>query len=489
MSIPTPNWFATFVLLFWPIVALCLYYARPVNQATLWTILGAGLVLPVDAAIKFEGIPQFDKISIPNLAALIGCLLVARTPLRFWSRFGFPEVLLLMSIIGPFITSELNHDPVFIGNRVLPAETHYDALSAVVAQLIFLLPFFLGRQLLRSSADSAEILRALVIAGLIYSLPILIEVQMSPQLHYWVYGYSQHQFAQTMREGGYRPMVFMSHGLVLTFFIMTTAVAAAALWRTRAVLLRLPPAGILAYLSAMLILCKSVAALAYGSALVPLVLFTKPRFQLLIAMVLVSIALLYPMLRTMGLFPTRPLINIAVSFSDDRTQSLEYRFDNEDQLLERASHRFLFGWGRWSRNRVFDPESGKDLSVTDGRWIITIGVFGLFGFLAEFGLLAFPVFRAASALKYARSMNDKVNLAALGLIVAINLVDLLPNSSVTPWTWLLVGALLGRAEYLHTLANQRIGIEQYATVGRQERFAQSIKRRSSLSRQSPGGRI
>jgi hypothetical protein len=481
---PSPNWIATFALLFWPIVVLWLYYSRPVNQATLWAILGASLLLPELAAIKFPGVPQFDKISIPSLAALVGCLLLARSPLRFWSRFGFAEVLLAMSIIAPFITSELNSDPIFYPGFVLPAESHYDALSAVVAQLIFLLPFFLGRQLLRSSADHTELLRTLVVAGLIYSLPILLEVRLSPQLHYWLYGYQQHEFIQSMRQGGYRPLVFMPHGLVVAFFVMTTAVAAAALWRMRANLLRLPPAGILTYLVAILVLCKSMGSLVYGGVLVPLVRYTKPRFQLLIATVLVSIALLYPMARATNLFPTRPLFNLAASMSSDRAESLEYRFDNEDRLLARASQRFLFGWGRWNRYRIFDAESGKSLSVTDGRWIITIGQFGLFGFLAEFGLLAFPVFRAASALKYAHSLNDQVGLAALGLIVAINMVDLLPNSSLMPWTWLFAGALLGRAEALHALAHQRIRFQQYANaskpISRAPMAPRFGKRRSSL---------
>jgi hypothetical protein len=34
----------------------------------------------------------------------------------------------------------------------------------------------------------------------------------------------------------------------------------------------------------------------------------------------------------------------------------------------------------------------------------------------------------------------------MALIVAISVVDLLPNASINPWTCLLAGALLGRAE-------------------------------------------
>ena len=75
-------------------------------------------------------------------------------------------------------------------------------------------------------------LRGLVVAGLIYSLPMLFEVRMSPQLHTWIYGYFPHSFGQQMRDGGFRPVVFIGHGLGVAFFVMTTVVAAAAFWRT-----------------------------------------------------------------------------------------------------------------------------------------------------------------------------------------------------------------------------------------------------------------
>lgn len=98
---------------------------------------------------------------------------------------------------------------------------------------------------------------------------------------------------------------------------------------------------------------------------------------------------------------------------------------------------------------------GQDVSITDGHWIIVIGQFGLFGFLAEFGLLILPIFQAASALRFTRSLDERVNLAALALILAINIVDLLPNSGLIPWTWLLAGGLMGRAEALRNTKRVR----------------------------------
>jgi hypothetical protein len=442
------NWFATVALLLWPLVGLWLYRTRPVGQATLWTILGAQLLLPVGAFIKLApGIPQLDKTSIPSLAALIGCVLIAGRRIRFWAGFGLAELFLVMLMVGPFITSQLNGDVIKIGSVFLPSVGNYDALSAVVGQFFFLLPFFLGRQLLRSPADNAEIFHALAVAGLAYSLPMLFEIRMSPQLHDWVYGYDPSSFLQEIRDGGYRPVVFMGHGLGLAYFTMTTVVASAILWRLQGRVLRFPAGGVTSYLSTLLVLCKSAAALLYGVVLVPLVRWAKPQLQLRIALVLVTIALAYPALRITNLVPTNALVDIARSLSEDRAYSLNVRFDQDQQLLEHASQRLVFGWGRYGRSRLYD-DYGKDISLTDGYWIVILGQYGLFGFISLFGLLTSPIFYAVSALRFADSSPDRILLTSLALLIAINVVDLLINATITPWTWLLVGALQGRAEAL-----------------------------------------
>ena len=151
--------------------------------------------------LNFKEYPGFDKGTIPNLVALVGCLVTLKRPSRIWSGFGFAGLFIFSYLIGPFITAELNTDPVVLANKTLPAETHYDALSAVVAQFLALIPFFVGRRVLKSSRDNEEIFCVLVIAGLIYSLPMLLEVRISPQLHYWFYGYYPSDFNQYMRDG------------------------------------------------------------------------------------------------------------------------------------------------------------------------------------------------------------------------------------------------------------------------------------------------
>jgi hypothetical protein len=444
-----PNWVAYVVLLIWPLVALYLYSRFPVGQATLWAILGAYLLLPVGAEIKIAGVPAFDKHSIPNLTALVCCLICTGRFPRIFRGFGTAELLLVILLISPLITSLLNSDPIRIGITFLPGVGPYDAMSAAVAEFIFIIPFFLARQFLRGPDDNTEILRVLVIAGLFYSLPMLFEIRMSPQLHSLVYGYFPTDFIQEVRDGGYRPMVFLGHGLLVAFFAMTTTVAAAALWRTRTpAITYFTPGVITGYLSIVLLLCKTASALLYGLFLVPLVRWASPRSQLLVAGVLALVALSYPVLRAAELVPTTSILQAANAVSADRAGSLQTRFYNEDQLLARAWQRPLFGWGRFGRSRVYNGWNGGDSSTTDGYWVITMGQFGVVGFVAEFGLLGFSVFRAMKALRFARTKQEAEYLAALALIVAIGMIDLLPNSSISPWSWLLAGGLLGRAEEL-----------------------------------------
>ena len=446
---------AMIAICLWPAVAISLFRTLPLRLATLWTILGGQLLLPVGAAIKFEMIPQFDKMSVPNLCAFIGCLILARGRKKIAASIGLTELLMAVFVIGPAITSELNGDVIIIGDRVLPGVGIYDGISTVETSLISLMPFFLGRRYLRGAADNLAILEVIVVAGLMYSIPLLFEIRFSPQLHYWVYGYYPTDFIQQMREGGYRPMVFMGHGLLAAFFVMTVAVSAAALWRIRVQIFKLPPAGVTIYLSVLLFLCKTLGATVYGLIFVPLMRFANPRTLMRIAQILAVIALLYPTLRSFDVFPTKLLVSGASSVSVERAESLKFRFDNEDSLLKRASERLLFGWGRYGRSRVY-AEWGQDISITDGHWVLTLGQFGVFGFLAEFGLLTIGILRASAALRFAKSESEKVCLAALAIIVSVNIVDLLPNSGLIPWTWLLAGALLGRVEALRATITQDV---------------------------------
>lgn len=433
-------------LLSWPIITIVIFVrSKTLGRGLIWSVISGQLFLPAGTGIKFSMIPAIDKPSIVGFSALAACIFFRskkRTPTS--TRFGLVEIFLLMYILGPVVTSQFNGDNIIIGYRFLPGVGLYDALSAAQAALVLLIPFFLGRKFLRSEEDLQAMLQALAVSGALYSVLLLFEVRFSPQLHFWVYGYYPSEFVQTLREGGFRPMAFMGHGLLAAFFLMASLLSAAALWRTRNP--ATPPWSVVTiYLGAVLLVCKSLGALIYAIFGSALILFARSRTLMTVACILVVVSLGYPMLRFLGLMPTTAIVQLARSIDTERADSLQFRLDNEDQLLARALERPMFGWGRFGRSRIYDPETGKDLSVTDGRWIIDLGQFGFVGFLAEFGLLSLCVLRSARTYNTAKS-DVQLYVATLTLLLAVNVVDLLPNAGLLPLTWLIAGALLGFSE-------------------------------------------
>lgn len=442
-----PNALAYLMLLAWPMIAVVLYQRLPIERALIWSILGAYLILPPLANFDFPLIPPFNKISIPNLVAFGICVLMLGRRIPFLPESGAGKVLMLLFLMSPVATVLTNSDPIWFNVGGLPGLRAHDSISAVIGQAIDILPFILARQLLATEKAQREIVLALMLAGLAYSLPMLVEIRLSPQINVWVYGFFQHDFIQMMRDGGFRPIVFLPHALWVAFFTLMALLSAVALWRAepskRA--MHMLAAG---YFGVLLVLCKSMASLAYALLLVPIVRFASFRAQLRLAAAMALVALFFPLLRGADLVPVKAMLTQAEAFSEDRAASLAFRFNNENRLLDRARERPAFGWGAWGRNRVYDPLTGKDLSVIDGRWIITIGTFGWFGYFAEFGLLAWPILLLARRARRLGAGEFPPYAGTLALILAANMVDMLPNATLIPFTWLLAGAALGYAESL-----------------------------------------
>lgn len=437
-------------LVFWPFFAALLYATRPPFQATFFTLLGAHLLLPVGTMLKVEMLPHIDKATIAAFCALVGCLFMhsrKRSLPRPTTLLGrIAGALILIYVAGAFASSMLNGDFVVVGDRVLPGTGLYDGISAAEAAAITVVPFFLGWKFFGDSSDAEELTRSLVVAGLLYSIPMLLEIRLSPQLHHWLYGFHPSDFQQQVRGDGYRPMVFTGHGLLAALFLMTTMAASAAMARARMVLWGTGVAKFNVYLGAVLFMCKSAGSLAFGGLAASLIWLSSPKTQIRVAALLVTFALGYPLLRTFDLIPTRLITGLVSEVSQERGLSIATRFVNEDRLLQRASERVVFGWGRYGRSRVYDSETGRDITIADGRWIQVLGQFGLVGFLSEFGLLALAAYRSVRAMRFCRDRRELIFLAALSLIVSLNILDLLPNPTLRPWTWFLCGVVFARGE-------------------------------------------
>ena len=469
------NSIALLALLGWPLVIVAMFRIFSIERALIWSILGAYMFLPQLSSIDLPVIPALNKETIPNLMAFAMCMatLGKRPDLIPESWPG--RIVLTMFIISPAVTVLNNTDPVFFGRDQfgtltivdtnaleswgLPGMRPYDSASALAQQIFLMLPFFLARTILRTEAAIREILFALLIAAALYALPMLFEVRMSPQLHTRVYGFFQHDFIQAMRAGGFRPFVFMPHGLWVAFFAFMCVMAAAA-W------LRMAPRGdklrwvfVLIGCFGLVVLCKSLGPIMFTVVFVPVVLFFTVRLQLAIAALLAFLVIGYPILRGAGLVPTTAILAKINSFNPDRAQSLEYRLTNEERILNHTAERPFFGWGGWGRFMVYDQETGRSETVVDGQWAIVIGHYGWLGYLGMFGLLALPIWSLWWHGRKATAPPVPVAVTALTLVLAVNMVDLLPNATLIPFTWLIAGALLGYSEEL-AKATERARVER-----------------------------
>jgi hypothetical protein len=429
------------LFLWFPLSALAFALLRP-QLASAVLLVGGALLLPVGLALDAQGMPPLGKHEIASLSVLLAFALLH--PRRLGrARPGLGLEWLVLVLIGAGVGTVLtNGDPLAYGPTRLPGLTGYEALSMGIRDLLFYgVPFFIGRALFGSCRDVRDLFRVLIVSALAYSVLMLFEVRMSPSLHHWVYGWRIRSFH--FRYGGWRPSVFMANGLALALFVATSVVIGTALSRARVALYGIPARLATAYLFGVLVMCRSLAAIAYTLVVAPVVILLRPRLQVLVAVVISVSAGLYPWMRVSGLFPTEVLVSLAEQVDADRAHSLDFRFENEDILFEKAQERPVFGWGGFRRSRVFHPVRGNDMSVTDGFSVIILGTRGIFGLLTTFGLLVWPVLIAYRRLPRVSSLSDRALISSLSLVVAINTIDLLPNGLFSYLPYLFAGALIG----------------------------------------------
>lgn len=453
-----PNLIAYLVLLSWPLVMVFLFKKLSPAQALTWSFLGAFMLIPPEVYIDLPLIPTLNKYTLPSLAALVLCMAMLDQKIRFFPNSRLVTILMVGFVLAPFLTVINNREPVIWGFMYLPGLSAHDAMSEVLRHAITIIPFILGFNVFNSPIARRELLSAFMIGGLIYSVPILLEVRLSPQINAWVYGYFPELFIQQIRFGGYRPMVFMGHGLLVAYFIVISVLSTAILLRENSSGNKGKYLAILAYLLLILFLCKSVGSIVYAVLFLPIILFLGTRFQRMAILLCSVFVLTYPVLRAADAIPVDRMLDYAAMIQAERAHSLGFRFENEKMLLDRAQEKPVSGWGYWNRNRVFDPESGRDLTVPDGYWIIVLGVLGWFGYVTVFGLLTYPLIVLQKLPKSkTASANERV---ALGIAIAltVNLVDLIPNAPITYFTWMFAGLLL--AYVLQTSSSDVEGSEE-----------------------------
>ncbi len=436
-------------LLAWTPIVLLMFLMLPPRRAVVIAFIAAWLFLPVPVpdSLIIRGLPELDKMTVTCLAVLLGTALFDKNRLLSFRLKRFDVPMILWCLVPLF--SSLTNTDVTIYNHPAISNPIYDGLSEALRQSVtWGLPYLIGRVYFNNLTALRELAIGIFIGGLVYIPLCIFELKMSPQLHFLAYGQHPHvDFRQGVRYGGYRPTVFMAHGLMVALWMASATLVGWWMWFSGALknLSGAPVALLAVPLLLVTVASKSVASiLLMGGGLGLLYLATKSRARWPIIAV-IAVAPCYMAVRATGLWDGVSLINyVTVITGENRAESLQVRFINENLLSQRALEKPVFGWAGWGRSRVYD-RYGKDISITDGQWVIALGQHGLVGLAAFTGALLLPVWLTLKRFPIRLWAHRSVAPAsALAMVLVIYMIDNLLNAMINPVFMLVAGALAGQ---------------------------------------------
>ena len=432
----------------WIPFVLWLFRKYEPRKASLIGFFFAWCFLP-NYSYKIPAIPALDKPNAACYGILLGCYLYDRKSFTNLKCYWVDLPMIALCCVSFFSS---------IANGL----GAYDGLSETLATTArYGFPYLVGRTYFTRFSALRDLAEAIFFAGLLYAPFCLYEAKMSPQLHQMVYGFRTFGFTQVVRLGGFRPVVFMEHGLMTGMWM--SAGLLCGLWLIlfkciRPRLLGYPISAWLGLQTVATLFCRSSGALilfVIGSG----ILFVSTRLRLKVTLlILLSVPLLYVGTRATGAWDGKNLVAKIEKASADRAQSLDFRFVNEDILVVKALEHPVVGWGGWGRSRVYDEE-GKDITITDGLWIIlfgTKGFVGLGGFTLAM-LLPCVLFMWRTWGK-PWTLPHLAPVALLCTLVGLSMVDNLLNAMYNPLFVIVAGGVGGcMAEYRAAVAEEENG--------------------------------
>ena len=425
--------FGDIIMFSWIPVVLFLFTRFEPRQAAIIAFLGAWMFLPM-AKYPIPGMPDYTKMSATCFGIFFAALLFDSTRLGTL-KFGWPDAPMLAWCLCPLFSSLANGLGL------------YDGIASVIQQSAkWGLPYLVGRMYFGSLAGLRQYAVGMFAGGLVYAPLCLYESRMSPQLHHMFYGFTQSAFDQSFRYGGWRPMVFMEHGLMVGMWMASASLLGLWLYRSGALgqLRGYSMRWLVPALTVTAVMCRSTGAIALYLMGAAALLATQKTKNGIVILCLLCLPVGYLATRSTGLWSGNNLVEfIAKNLNEDRAASIDYRFKNENILSEKALRQPVFGWGGWGRARVYDEE-GRDVSVTDGLWIIVFGQYGLVGLAALTAVVLLPVFRLLR-LHPARTWGapEVAPAAALGVLLILYMIDNLLNAMINPVFMVAAGGLAG----------------------------------------------
>jgi hypothetical protein len=434
---------AQIVIIAWIPVVFYLFRRFDPPLAVVISFIGAWLFLPERVEFALPLIPNYDKLSATGYSVLLATWFYDARRFRSF-KFAWLDLPMAIWCLCP-IASSISNDLGF-----------YDGIvSSLKTVVTYGAPYLIGRIYLNNLMGMKKLATGIFLGGLLYVPFCLIEIAISPQLHRLVYGYhGVESFAQSIRYGGYRPNVFVQHGLAVGMWMMAATLIGIWLWQSKAVtkLAGIPLVWFLPILLGTFILLKSTGAYIYLAYGIVALLAAKWLRTALPLMVLIVMIFSYILIGASGAITperTAQIVNIAGDLTAaDRAHSLDFRFSNEEILVTKARQKKIFGWGGWDRNRVFEynyQEELVDTTITDSLWIIAFGVNGLVGLIAVFCSALLPALSFfCSGYPPSSWFHPKVAPAAmLASVTVLYMLDCTLNNQPNPVFILASGAIAG----------------------------------------------
>ena len=411
-------------------VVFYLFVRFPPQRAVIISFIVAWLFLP-QASYPIPIFPAYTKISAVCYAILVATIVYDTARLTCFKP-GWLDVPMVIWCLCPIFSQISN-----AGSPITPTFNQIISWG---------LPYFLGRLYLGSLDGMRQMAIGIFAGGLAYIPFTLIEGVRGPILHQMVYSVSAFEdWSQAQRGGGWRPVVFMQHGLMVSVWMMTASLIGVWLWQTGTLKKfqgrNIKPLAIILVIAFGL--CRSSGAYSlfvFGL----IVLFSAKRFRTSLPLLfIIGYIVFYLYIAAAGQFSSKDVMGVITPiFGEERAGSLKYRFDMEEILGEKARQRFVFGWGDSGGNRVYNQE-GRDISVTDSLWIIAFGTNGAVGLVSLFSSLLLPVI-VFSLFKYPAKTwsNPKVAPAAtLGVALTMYVFDCVLNAMTNPIFALIAGGI------------------------------------------------
>ncbi len=418
------------MLLSWPIAMILLGTVLPTRKVVLISIIGGNLFLPA-TGIAISGLPDYTKLVSAGLGALLTLLVFSSSTLFSW-RPRWIDLFFLGFLFAPVLSSLLNG----LGP--------YDALSTLANRVLeWGTAYWIGRSLFNSLSALRDTAVAIVLSGILYAPLCIYEIIMSPKLSVQIYGFRPSQFLMTIRHGGYRPMVFMQHGLALAAWMAAAALVAWILWRSNAVrhIFSIPMSWFAIGLVVLTIMLRSTGAALLLIGLIGAVECIQISRLRLILLVMILVPMGYIGLRTFG-WEGDELGRLATPFGEERARSLTGRLINDTMIADKAMQKPIFGWGGWGRWRVKD-EFGIDITVSDSWWAILLGTTGIFGLVCTYATFISPLIPLALHKTRRRIFEGASGAAwAIGFGVLLFILDTLANAMPNTSFMLMAGTLV-----------------------------------------------